>query len=147
MKTLKKVAIILLVVCMSVCFFGCGDEFDRFKAAGVYIIDYTGGNQYTYIIDHATDANAILDKVKELKYEEDETAQPSTSYLLFRFYNDDVSKEVLFTIYDNGTCCLSRVYTVEKGKTAYIELARMYEASTNIVLAEDFVSKKAEENK
>lgn len=145
MNFLKKIATVLLVACMTVSLIGCGEKEvnNTFTPAGVYIVDYINSKEYKYIIDDPEVAAQMWQKYSTLNIIEDETAQVDASYLFLRFYNEDVSAEVIFTIYENGTCCLGRdyqtLYKVENGRTAYVELVEIYETSSKVVPVEDFV--------
>lgn len=142
---LKKIVASLLAACMIVSIAGCGGKTveKTFVPAGVYIVDYINQKEYKYIIDDKEVATELWQKYATLEFAEDTTAEVGASYLLLRFYNEDVSEEVLFTIYENGSCCLGRdydtVYKVENGRTAYVELVEIYETCQKVVPVEDFV--------
>lgn len=148
MNCLKKIIVLLLVCCTAFCCVGCGDRLVRgdtnydLDIAGVYIEDYTGGRRYRYLIDDAKEAKQIFDAYLDLKIKDDPSAKAGASYITFRFYNEDVSEEALFTIYENGSCCIGRdydtFYTVEKGRTAYMDLAELYENCPSVIAAEDY---------
>lgn len=144
MKVFTKIVAVLMAICMFVCLVGCTKEVDNsFVPAGVYVIDYINETEYKYVIDDPEATAKIWQKYATLTMTEDATAEIDTSYLLLRFYNEDVSEEVVFTIYQNGTCCLGRnydeLYKVENGRTAYVELVELYETSGAVVSVEDFV--------
>lgn len=154
MKTFRKITIFLLVISTVFCFVGCGERFTRsdrlseaqeIDVAGVYIEDYTGGKRYRYLIDDKTDANEIFNEFLSFDYQEDSTAKAGASYILFRFYDKEWKKECVYVIYENGVCCIGRdydtFYTIENGRTVYMDLADMYENSENIMAAEDYKGK------
>lgn len=121
-----------MVACVMLCFAGCGDEYDNFKPAGVYIIDYISGTQYEYIVDDQETAEKMWKYFDKLEIYENEEAEIGGAYLFMKFYNKDGSTEAIFTIYENGSCCLARdyetLYTVENGRSAYIDLVEIYES-------------------
>ncbi|MBQ2933949.1 MAG: hypothetical protein IJE02_05015 [Clostridia bacterium] len=144
MKYFKKIVAVLLVASMCISLVGCTKEVgNSFVPAGVYIIDYINETEYKYVIDDVEATATIWQKYATLTMSEDDTAQIDTSYLFLRFYNEDLSEEVVFTIYQNGTCCLGRnydqLYKVENGRTAYVDLVELYETSGAAVPVEDFV--------
>ena len=144
MKYFKKIVAVLLVASMCISLVGCTKEVSNsFVPAGVYIIDYINETEYKYVIDDVEATATIWQKYATLTMSEDDTAQIDTSYLFLRFYNEDLSEEVVFTIYQNGTCCLGRnydqLYKVENGRTAYVDLVELYETSGEAVPVEDFV--------
>ena len=57
---------------------------------------------------------------------------PTKETFDMEFYDEDKSTLLIFTIYDNGSCCLGReyeeFYTVEDGRQKYIDLCEFYEA-------------------
>lgn len=132
MKTLKKFTALLLCICFVLCLSGCGnDVYDNFKPAIVEIVDCIGGDRYEYVIEDEELAKKMWKKFDSLTINEDETADAGSAYLYLEFYNKDKSTKAIFTIYENGVCCLGddyeTFYTVEKGRTAYVELCEIYE--------------------
>ena len=150
MRILKNAVLILLVLTSAFCFIGCDKRGERgaslslddFVVDNVYIEDYTGGRRYRYLVEDPDEAKAIFDKCTDLEFYEDPEAVVGASYILFRFQNKEVTKKVYFTIYENGTCCISddykTLYTIEKGRSAYIDLATMYEECASLIAAEDY---------
>lgn len=132
MKILKKITLLLLVICLTLCFVGCdkSTNYDNFKPTGVYIVDCINEETYEYDIYDADFAQKMWKRFDELDIYEDPDAEMGEAYLLLKFYDDDLS-DVIFTIYENGTCCLNRdyetFYTVELGRTAYVDFCEMYE--------------------
>lgn len=132
MKNLKKITLLLLCVCLAVCMVGCGgDEYDNFKPAIVEIVDNLGGDRYEYVVEDERLAKEMWEKFDSLSIIEDNSAQVGSSYLYLEFYNKDKSTKAIFTIYENGSCCLGddyeTFYAVEGGRTAYVELCEIYE--------------------
>lgn len=134
MKTLKKFTALLLGVCLIFCFVGCGDSddaYDNFKPVGVEVIDCVRGDNYEVNIEDEDTAKELWSLYKSLEINEDSTAEMGTSYLYLRFYNKDASVEAIFTIYENGACCLGTeyetFYTVTGGSAAYIDMCEIYE--------------------
>ena len=59
-----------------------------------------------------------------------------TAYIYMCFYNEDQSTLGIFTMYENGACCLGEdfktFYTVDDGENVYLELCDLYtEYETN----------------
>ncbi len=134
MKTLKKFTALLIGVCLVFCLVGCGDNddvYDNFKPVGVEVIDCVRGDNYEIEIEDEDTAKKLWGIYRSLEIDEDPTAEMGTSYLYLRFYNKDKSVEAIFTIYENGACCLGKdydtFYTVMDGSTAYIDMCEIYE--------------------
>ena len=135
MNVLKRVITVLLVLCLSVCAVGCAeekyDEYDNFKPAGVLIMDCLTGKQYETHIDDEKYANIMFNAFEELTIDTKTEGEVGSAYLYMRFYDEDQSTMVIFTIYDNGSCCLgedfTEYYTVENGRQKYIDLCELYE--------------------
>ena len=136
MKTLKRIITLVLALCLMLCAVGCGDEkydaYDNFEPAGVYVIDYIYGSQYDIDIADAEYAQKMLKAFKELDINTTLEGEMGTAYLYLRFYDEDQSTLLIFTIYENGSCCLGEdyedFYTVTGGRQAYIDLCDLYTA-------------------
>ena len=136
MKIFRKTITLILAICLSVCFAGCTEEvysdYDNFEPAGVYIVDLIGGTKYPTEITDAEYAQKIFDAFDALEINTEEEGEMDVSYLYLRFYNADKSTLVIFTIYENGSCCLGEefdeFYKVTDGRQAYIDLCELYEA-------------------
>ena len=74
----------------------------------------------------------MFDEFDKLEVKTDEEGQIDVSYLYLRFYNEDLSTYIIFTIYENGSCCLGEefedFYKVENGRQAYVDLVELYES-------------------
>ncbi len=136
MNILKKSIALTLTLCLIFCFVGCGEEsysdYDNFEPAGVYIVDLIGGQKYKTDIDDAKFAQKMFDEFDALDINTDEEGEIDASYLYLRFYNEDKSTYIIFTIYENGSCCLGEefkeFYTVTGGRQAYTDLCKLYES-------------------
>lgn len=135
MNTLKKIITLLLTLCLMLCVVGCAEKYepyDNFKPAGVLIVDCLNGVEYETHIDDAAYANTMLRAFKELNIDTTTEGEVGSSYLYMRFYNEDQSTLLIFTIYENGSCCLGEeyedFYTVIDGRQAYIDLCELYES-------------------
>ena len=133
----KKIVALLLAVALCFCVVGCGIEeeyadYDNFEPAGVYIVDLIGGEKYKTHIEDADFAKKLFDEFDKLEVKTDEEGQIDAAYLYLRFYNEDLSTYIIFTIYENGSCCLGEefedFYMVENGRQAYIDLCNLYES-------------------
>lgn len=134
MNCLKKSFALILTVCILLLTVGCGeksyDEYDNFSPAGVYVIDCINGANYETNIEDADAAEKILSEFKKLDINTSVDGEMSTSYLYLRFYDEEKATFLIFTIYDNGACCLGEdfeeFYTVTGGRQAYIDLCDLY---------------------
>lgn len=135
MNAFKKIITLLLMLCLMLCAIGCEekyDAYDNFEPAGVVIVDCISGNEYETNIDNADFANEMLGEFKKLNIDTTTEGEIGSAYLYMRFYNQDQSTFLIFTIYDNGSCCLGEeyqdFYTVTDGRQAYIDLCEFYES-------------------
>lgn len=132
MNSLKRAIALLLVVCVAFCLVGCGDAYSKFKPTGVDIIDRISDDQYEYSIDDEEITTQMWKIFKGLEIYENDEAELGEAYLHMTFYNENRATEAVFTIYENGSCCMGydyqTLYTVENGRSAYIELCELYES-------------------
>ena len=135
MNIFKKITTLVLTLCLIFCVVGCAEKYekyDNFKPTGVYIVDCINGTQYKIDIDDAVYAQIMLDEFKKLDVNTSVEGEIDSSYLYLRFYNEDQSTFIIFTIYENGSCCLGEefqdFYTVTGGRQAYIDLCNLYES-------------------
>lgn len=130
MKITKKIIALLLSLCFVFCMAGCADEFDGFDPVGLRVVDCIRGTQYETNIDDEDMAKQLWEKFKSLDIDTETPSEMGTSYLYLCFYNEDQSTLGIFTIYDNGACCLGEdfetFYTVNDGMNAYMELCDIY---------------------
>ena len=133
MKIFKNVLAIIMCACLVFCMTGCaGDEYDNFDPVGVRVVESIGGSQYETIIDDAKTAKKMWKVFDSLVIDESETAEMGTAYIYMCFYNEDQSTLGIFTIYENGACCLGEdfrtFYSVYDGEEVYLELCDIYTA-------------------
>lgn len=132
MKIFKNVLVIVISACLLLCMVGCGDEYDNFKPVGVRVVESIAGSQYETLIDDAKTAQKMWKVFDTLVIDESTTAEMGTAYIYMCFYNEDQSTLGIFTIYENGVCCLGEdfktFYTVEDGVNVYLELCDIYTA-------------------
>lgn len=133
MKILKKTTALLLLLCLMLCASGCADDYEdynNFKPAGVYIVDCINGENYETNIDDADYADKMLKEFKKLEIDTATEGEIGSAYLYMRFYDEDQSTLLIFTIYENGSCCLGEdyeeFYKVTNGRQKYIDLCDMY---------------------
>ena len=136
MKILKKSVIFVIVFCIVLSLAGCaGRSYDNFDPVALYLVDQIKKDDiYEYeIFDEAT-VKQMWNITYELEVENDESAEIGESYLLMKFYDKD-QYTVLFTLYNNGTCCFNRdydvLYTAPNGRAAYSELCKIFEEYTS----------------
>lgn len=132
MNSFKKI-IVLLSLSLLLCITGCAEkysEYDNFNPSSVYVVDCISGTKYESLIENSKSAKIMLDAFKELKINTEEEGEMGSSYLYLRFYAEDESTMLIFTIYENGSCCLGEdfeeFYTVENGMQAYNDLCSLY---------------------
>lgn len=135
MNSLKKIFALLLAMCLILCVVGCEESYepyDNFEPAGVLVIDYLNGTKYETHIDDADYAEVMLKEFKKLDINTLEEGELDSAYLYLRFYDEDQSTLLIFTIYENGSCCLGEeydeLYKVTDGRQKYIDLCALYES-------------------
>lgn len=135
MNIIKKIIALLIALCFIFCAVGCEEKYapyDNFEPAGVLIIDCINGNEYEMNIDDAKFAEKMLNEFKKLDIDTDTEGEVGSSYLYMRFYDESKSTLLIFTIYENGSCCLGEeyeeYYKVINGRQAYIDLVELYES-------------------
>ena len=133
MNTLKKSIALFTAVLLTLFFVGCAekhDEYDDFKPVGVYIIDRIGDEKYETDIDNADYAQKMLDEFKKLNIDTDAEGEMGSAYLYMRFYDENEDTFLIFTIYENGSCCLGEdyedFYKVTDGRQKYMDLCDLY---------------------
>ena len=137
MSIFRKTVAVVLALCLCFCLAGCLEEeyyadYDNFEPAGVYIVDLIGGEKFTTDIDDPEFAQTMFDAFDKLEIDTNKEGEMDVSYLYLRFYNEDYSTLIIFTIYENGSCCLGEefkdFYKVKDGRQAYIDLCELYES-------------------
>ena len=132
MKILKNALTVIISICLVFCLVGCGDEYDNFDPVGVSIVESLSGKQYETLIDDEKTAKKMWRIFDSLVVNDDAEAELGTAYIYMCFYNEDKSTLGIFTIYENGTCCLGEdfetLYTVNDGENVYMELCDIYTA-------------------
>lgn len=131
MKILKGVISLIIVFSMMFCLGGCDtDEFDGFVPTKVRVVDYLRGSQNEVVIEDSETTQKLWQRFKDLYIDTDTEGEMGSSYLYLCFYNDDQSTLAIFTIYDNGSCCLGEdfktFYTVRNGYEEYNEMCNIY---------------------
>lgn len=132
MKILKNTLIFILSVCLLITFVGCGetDEYDNFEPAGVYIVESIGGTQFETDISDKKIAEKLWKTFDNLYIDIDQRGRMGSSYIYMCFYSKDQSTLGIFTIYENGACCLGEdfenLYVVQDGAEAYLDFLKIY---------------------
>ena len=132
MKKIKSTLAILLSVLLLFCMVGCGegDAYDNFVPAGVRVVESINGAQFETLVEDAAIAQKMWDKFDDLTIDTETRGEIGSGYLYMCFYNADQSTLAIFTIYDNGSCCLGEdfasFYTVEDGANMFVELCDIY---------------------
>lgn len=136
MKILKNALIFIVCLCLVVSCVGCGgqDVYDDFDPVGVYVVETLGENQIETNIDDEKIAKKMWKTFDNLYIDTEQRGRMGSSYIYMCFYNEDESTLAIFTIYENGACCLGEdfenFYTVTNGEDAYMEF---YETYTDFV--------------
>lgn len=132
MKILKNVCAILLIVSLSLGLIGCaeGDEYDNFDPVGVRVVEAISGAKYETVIEDEKTTKKMWNQFDSLVIDTEKRGEMGTAYLYMCFYNEDQSTLGIFTIYENGSCCLGEdfenFYTVQNGENIYLELCDIY---------------------
>ncbi len=132
MKLLKNTVIFILGICLLLSFTGCGqkDEYDSFDPVGVRVVESIGGTQLETVIDDEEIAKKMWNVFDTLTIDTEKRGEMGSSYIYMCFYSEDQSTLGIFTIYENGACCLgedfSSFYTVYDGENVYMELLDIY---------------------
>ena len=132
MNNLKRVIAVIMSVCLMLCFVGCGegDEYDNFDPVGVRVVESIGGTQFETVIDDEKITKKMWNTFDNLVIDTESRGEMGSSYIYMCFYNEDQSTLGIFTIYENGACCLGedfeRFYTVTDGEEIYMELCDIY---------------------
>ncbi len=129
MRLFKNILAIIISVCLIFCLVGCDDEYDNFNPVGVRVVEAIGGAQYETQIDDEKTAKKMWKIFDTLSIDETK-AEMGTAYIYLCFYNEDQSTLGIFTIYENGACCLGEdfetLYNVIDGENVYLELCDIY---------------------
>ena len=135
MNTLKRTLALITVIALMLFSVGCSesnDDYDNFKPAGVFIVDCMGEDKYETDIDNAEHAEEMLNEFKKLEIDTDSEGEIGSAYLYMRFYDENSDTFLIFTIYENGSCCLGEdyenFYKVTDGRQKYIDLCGLYES-------------------
>lgn len=132
MKILKNTVILIISLCLLFNCVGCGqeDELDSFEPVGVTVVESIGTTQFETNIDDPKIAKKMWDVFANLDINLDERGEMGSSYIYMCFYNEDQSTLAVFTIYENGVCCLgedfSSFYKVYNGEDIYMQLLDIY---------------------
>lgn len=131
MKVFKNIIALVLTVCLVVGLTGCGgDEYDNFEPVGVQVVECIGGSQYETLIEDKEIAQKMWNTFQNINIDTDTEAEQGYSYLYMCLYNEDQSVLAIFTIYENGACCLGEdfqtFYTVTDGRDVYLDLCDIY---------------------
>lgn len=130
MKKIKSLLAVILTLCLAFCFAGCGDEYDNFEPVGVQIIESIAGVQYEVNIDDLKTTKKMWSTFDTLTIDTEKEAEMGSAYLYLCFYDEDQSTLGIFTIYDNGSCCLGEdfqtFYAVDNGEQVYLDLCDIY---------------------
>lgn len=128
MKQVKKITAIILCICMLVAFVGCGqkDEYDTFEPVGVTVVESYGDSHLETNIDDEELTQKMWNVFDTLTLDLNQRGEMGSAYIYMCFYNEDQSTLGIFTIYENGVCCLgedfSTFYVVNDGEDIYMEI-------------------------
>ncbi len=130
MNKVKKLISIIIVFIMLFCISGCGVNNGGFSPVGVKVVESIGGTHYETLIDDEETAKKMWKTFDSLIIDTEEKGEMGSSYLYMCFYDENQTSLGIFTIYENGTCCLGEdfenFYTVSDGKSIYSELCDIY---------------------
>lgn len=115
---------------MLFCLVGCGGESDGFQPVGVKVVESIGDTNYETLIDDEQTAKKMWKTFDSLIVDTEEKGEKGSSYLYMCFYDENQTSLGIFTIYENGSCCLGddfeNFYTISDGKSIYSELCDIY---------------------
>ncbi len=131
MKKIKSFFAIVLTLSLMFSIVGCaGDEYDRFEPIGVQVIESIAGIQYEVKIDDPKIVKKMWSKFDLLTIDTEKEAEMGSAYLYLCFYDEAQSTLGIFTIYNNGVCCLGEdfetFYTVDDGEQVYLDFCDIY---------------------
>ncbi len=136
MKKIRLALSALLAVCLTICLFGCSepiesDGLDGFNPVGVVVVEKTAIGSYETQIDDLEVTQQLWERFRELEIVEDYSATMGSAYVYLCFYDESQNNLGIFTIYDNGSCCVGEnfttFYTVEDGVQAYLDFGNICE--------------------
>ncbi len=137
MKKSRAIISILVAFILLFCAVGCAetDDFDGFEPVGVVVVENINGTKYDSKVDDYETTQKLWSKFKKLDINEEADGSVGSSYLYLCFYDKSETTLGVFTIYDNGCCCLGEdfntLYTVTDGRSAYLELCDIYTETEN----------------
>ncbi len=137
MKRIKIIVSLILAMCLTFCAVGCGqsDEFEDFDPIGVRIVENAAGAQYETNIDDKEITQKLWNRFIDLDIDDEEEGEIGSAYIYLCFYDDSETTLGVFTIYENGSCCLGEdfdtFYVVDDGVQVYIDLCDIYTEYTN----------------
>lgn len=132
MKNFKNTLVIILSMCLVFCMVGCaeGDTYDNFNPVGVRVVESINGSQFETVVKDETIAKKMWEKFEGIVVDTEIRGEMGSAYLYMCFYDETQTTLGIFTIYENGSCCLGEdfktFYTVEDGQKIYVELCDMY---------------------
>lgn len=132
MKIVKNMFAILLSLCLVLCATGCaeGDAYDNFVPAGVQVVESIHGAEFETLVKDATIAKKMWNVFDDLVIDTEQRGEVGSAYLYMCFYNEDKSTLAIFTIYENGSCCLGedfeKFYVVDDGADIFAKLCDIY---------------------
>ncbi len=135
MKIIRLAISVLLAISLTLCLFGCSelpadDGLDSFEPVGVVVVERTAFGSYKTQIDDLETTQKLWERFRELEIKEDTSATKGSAYVYLCFYDESQNNLGIFTIYDNGSCCvgenLTTFYTVENGVQAYLDFGNIY---------------------
>lgn len=133
MKKLKNIIAIVLSLCIVFCVTGCSEEtdpYDNFKPIGVYVVENMGSRQFESHIEDKELTQKMWQVVDKLNIDETKRGSMGSAYIYMCFYDENESTLGIFTIYENGSCCVGEefenFYTVVDGENVFMEFYNLY---------------------
>ena len=132
MKNIKKILALVVAVCLMFCMTACGegDEYDNFDPVGVRVVETIGTAQFETVIEDKETTQKMWETFDQLSINTEKRAEMGSSYIYMCFYNEDESTLAVFTIYENGACCLgedfSSFYEVYDGEEEFMKFYEIY---------------------
>ncbi|MDO4607822.1 MAG: hypothetical protein Q4B40_01350 [Clostridia bacterium] len=129
MKNIKSIISVFVICCLCFCMIGCAED-DEFDPIGVRVVENISGKQYEGSVNDKETTQKLWNRFIDLDIDEEEKGEMGTAYIYFCFYDDAGSNLGIFTMYENGSCCLGEdfetFYVIPDGVQVYTDLCGIY---------------------
>ncbi len=141
MKKLKLIIALILALCLSFCMLGCEeDPLANFNPVGLRVVEKSSGLEFETAIEDQAIVQKFWQKFNELEIIDDGTATMGTAYIYMCFYDESETTLGVFTVYNNGSCCMGEdfttFYTITDGLQAYNDFCEIHDEYINSNVSE-----------